>query len=905
MDRITEEILKTNDTICESISNTKVIDIGSSSQHILSELRNFIEHCLLKIHSDLLKKDLEVTYDNIDVAVNYLKGNGNKEMQFLIDFHLFIQTARSHYAIDKDNAERLMIKYLAYLIKTKEYMYNKFDINILHNLNDFPIHQNPLLSDYYSPIVNKINSKTNNSLKNGRFYIHRTRPFYLKDKIYYEITFSVAIDNNSKFDRQIAFTDLEIEDNYAVNLQYRNEFIDINGMTMPIKIIDKWEVSIRPCEINNFSKIFRVNLEMNRNHKEYRNLMTYLTQSRKTLVDIILRDDDDYNKFIDFISNNGKTYNFSKVLDECREIVLNDRNGSNILRYLLYTMNNKVIKKQYYSEGCYLLSYLRLSFGAIPFDNSPFSSSLIRHNPKLVDLFKCIDISHRENELLARTIKTNTEKYNQIFTSPRELETFDAIGDLQREYNERLYSGHRPSREIEMRNGHYYIQEYKESTEVILNEIEKLSLSGVTNYKDSVVDWLKKSSYVIDDKNKEEIVKDMFVNTKVSFVYGAAGTGKSTVIEHISEFYSNIDKLYLANTNPAIDNLRRRIPSEENMFMTTTKYLNSQKKIETDLLIIDECSTISNRDMKRILTRSNFKLLLLVGDVHQIESITFGNWFSFCKKYFEKRKDVIHQLNIPYRTQNDNLITLWETVENMKHGVSELMARNSYSIKLDSNIFQRLSADYSQDQIILCLNYDGLYGINNVNSYLQSSNPTPQVEWGYNIYKVGDPILFNESQRFSPLIFNNLKGVIRGIEIDEKDIIFDIEVDKVFNEMEIDGYDLVMIENYNSTNSIIRFKVYGLTDTDEDNTLDEHTVPFQVSYAVSIHKAQGLEYNEVKIIISDEVDERITHDIFYTAITRARKNLKVFWSYQSEKKIIESFVRKSSSDYSVFKSLKQ
>lgn len=39
-------------------------------------------------------------------------------------------------------------------------------------------------------------------------------------------------------------------------------------------------------------------------------------------------------------------------------------------------------------------------------------------------------------------------------------------------------------------------------------------------------------------------------------------------------------------------------------------------------------------------------------------------------------------------------------------------------------------------------------------------------------------------------------------------------------------------------------------------------VPFQIAYAVSIHKAQGLEYDSVKIVITDEVEELVTHNIF-------------------------------------------
>ena len=56
------------------------------------------------------------------------------------------------------------------------------------------------------------------------------------------------------------------------------------------------------------------------------------------------------------------------------------------------------------------------------------------------------------------------------------------------------------------------------------------------------------------------------------------------------------------------------------------------------------------------------------------------------------------------------------------------------------------------------------------------------------------------------------------------------------------------------------------------------SVPFQVAYAVSIHKAQGLECDSVKIVITDANEDDITHSIFYTAITRAREKLKIFWT---------------------------
>ncbi len=60
-----------------------------------------------------------------------------------------------------------------------------------------------------------------------------------------------------------------------------------------------------------------------------------------------------------------------------------------------------------------------------------------------------------------------------------------------------------------------------------------------------------------------------------------------------------------------------------------------------------------------------------------------------------------------------------------------------------------------------------------------------------------------------------------------------------------------------------------------------------MEYAVSIHKAQGLEYKSVKIVITNEVEELISHNIFYTAITRAKEDLKNYWTPETEKKVLE------------------
>ena len=50
------------------------------------------------------------------------------------------------------------------------------------------------------------------------------------------------------------------------------------------------------------------------------------------------------------------------------------------------------------------------------------------------------------------------------------------------------------------------------------------------------------------------------------------------------------------------------------------------------------------------------------------------------------------------------------------------------------------------------------------------------------------------------------------------------------------------------------------------------------------------------MVITDEVDELITHNIFYTAVTRAKKMLKIYWTPEVEKKVLEQMTPRSIAD---------
>ena len=51
--------------------------------------------------------------------------------------------------------------------------------------------------------------------------------------------------------------------------------------------------------------------------------------------------------------------------------------------------------------------------------------------------------------------------------------------------------------------------------------------------------------------------------------------------------------------------------------------------------------------MRVILLKASFKYLILVGDIYQIASIRFGNWFNVAKYYIPN--SAVFELKNPYR----------------------------------------------------------------------------------------------------------------------------------------------------------------------------------------------------------------------------------------------------------------
>lgn len=440
--------------------------------------------------------------------------------------------------------------------------------------------------------------------------------------------------------------------------------------------------------------------------------------------------------------------------------------------------------------------------------------------------------------------------------------------------------------EIILSENNACIGSYEASTIFILNKLLELSHIPNKGQREYNERYLRNCGIAFSDHQKEEALKYAFVNSRVLLVYGAAGTGKTTLLNMISTMLTGRRKLFLTKTHTALQNLRRRIenPGTDADFISINSFTKKVSLQDYNVIFVDECSTIDNRIMKAFLEKMRpDSFLVLAGDPYQIESIDFGNWYSYAKGVINVKGSNIELLS-NWRTDDQSLRELWKEVRNKGTLITEkLVIDGPFSENIGESIF---NSDI-EDEVILCLNYDGKFGLNNMNNYFQNTNTAKPVSWMDWTYKVGDHILFNDTDRFS-LLYNNLKGRIVQIEMYTNKIEFTVDVQITLTEKDCQNDGIKFVDVIDDGTRIC-FEVLAYEEEMAEEDRPKTIVPFQLAYAVSIHKAQGLEYKSVKVVIPSSNAEKISHGIFYTAITRAKEKLKIYWSSETMQEVVAGF----------------
>ncbi len=860
------------------------------SQDVLNHARNLCEAAMYKIFDEDNDEDLVQTPENTKKVVDYI----SRKYPDIFRFRGLLETSISHITFGPQESEALMIKYIPKLIELKELLLQRFDVNILTNINKYPLNLDDSLTTFYRAILSAMINAKRDDLKPTRnlYFIRKRSMKYLDGHIFYEYVFDVSDDTFNKFNTFVCYSFKNIEFNYDLKLMLSKEEITFLGAKISIKIIHDYEYSIRPCTFKNLFYLLNRDMNVFKRKDDYFDLMDAIKQNHVSLVSIAS------GKCAGLVPGNGT---FFKALKTLGNYIKKENPGSNIIKFLLFEMRNGVIKAQRYVKYPGASSHntrfhnLNIRSGTMSFDLMPFAFNPKNTKTSLNSLIDLFHVQNREDEILYRRMVNYINENNTLFLKPEDIGyNPDKFIELKNAFNEKLerVNPYYCDQKIIEVYGYFSIDSYYSATKrvvLLANELSKTAKIKTNN------DY--SSNRILSDKQKT-VLSEAFKSSSIAFVKGEAGTGKTTLVKEFIKNNPEKTVLCLTTTNTANNNLKLKNVDTFVTYKTIAQFEKERIHNLFDIVIIDEASFVPTKSACLILETYKNSIFLISGDDEQLESIEFGNWFSILLNLMKKR-GVVYTLEEGFRTKEEEISKIWHEIRTgERKNILEQLSVNHKTGPISNEIFK-----IQKGEVVLCLNYDGLYGINNVNRYLQATNLSEPHEYQQNIYKVGDPVVFitNDYNKYG--IYNNLEGKIVEIIDKEDDIAFRIELSGAldFSGSLPDGVE-VRTEKGISYVTVRKIKSYhDKYDTDIDI---RSKLPFQISYAMSIHKAQGLEFDFVKIVITEESDELITKNLLYTAVTRAKRDFKIYWPPEVENRVlerIESGVRSSKKDIALLR----
>ena len=755
--------------------------------------------------------------------------------------------------------------------------YNK---SILENLEKFPLDLDTVDSEYYEKVAKQIENidLTKRNVRVSRYYVHKITPFFVNGERYYEITLQLAGVYSTKYNRVTVYSKMTITTYYSIQIAYTETELELWGIRNNIKVLNDWKVAIDPTCLNKLSKMLMKHTKINRNYQEYVNLMEFLTETGMNLFELINMRKERFSQIYNRVFGTTNTHDFGDVLIQIRREYSKSscKVGKNTIGYAMLHMRDEILEdllpNKFYPKR--ISEKLFVSSRCYPFEKNPMIANLVGTKTSKKDKESIIELL--DDSKVVSLVQPYMTIDNLISETGELLFKKSEIGSdaVIENYNTSLDDWERDKGYfIIEKEGLVTIASYYDTTINILKRLLQLTHNVSLDRQEENERFIKNCGIKFDDIDKKIALKHLFVNSNIMLIYGAAGTGKTTLINYISRMFGNARKLYLTKTHTALQNVIRSLDKNiDNCdFEIIDSITRSNSAVIHDIVFIDECSTIDNRTMELLLGKiSNDALIVMSGDIYQIESIDFGNWFFYAKDIV-KAKGASIELSSTWRTEKEELKGLWKAVREKSTIVTEMLSMEGpFSENLGENIFH-----LDEDEVVLCLNYDGKFGLNNMNQYFQNANTNSKAfSWEEWSYKIGDRIIFTNTRR-STLLYNNLKGTIINISYAKKSIIFEIEVKAFLTECQCEEETFDYVDT-TEKGTIIRLEVVAWDDDLSEEEKVKTVIPFQLAYAISIHKAQGLEYKSVKIVIPSSNAEKITHSIFYTAITRAKEKLKIF-----------------------------
>ena len=417
----------------------------------------------------------------------------------------------------------------------------------------------------------------------------------------------------------------------------------------------------------------------------------------------------------------------------------------------------------------------------------------------------------------------------------------------------------------------FYLEDVKRTEEKLAEEI--LKNIGKKDKSKGIDKYLNNDLDISFDKEQVRAITNAFTY-KLSIITGGPGTGKTTITKKIAEINEAISKetpVFLAPTGKAA----RKITESTGIdAYTIHSYLNLRPSgdetdsydevehvvIKDKTVIIDEFSMVDMKLALILFERMINCRVVIVGDPDQLQSVGAGNVLLDMIS-----SKVIPTTKLVYEHRQGKGSTIKKNANGMQEGLLEFQTAEDFICAFEKGVntedtlkriedkavneYLKYFRDPSYENVVcLCPYKNYTAGMYSINRRLQEViNPgiygQPEFKGIHDmVFRIGDPIMHIEKN--TDEVSNGNTGYVKAIR-------------KVDNELTLFAeYDLgnkTVIVEYTAQN------IKQLT----------------LSYAMTVHKSQGSEYDAVVTVLSAFHKMMLKRRIPYTAITRAKKCVSV------------------------------
>ena len=436
-----------------------------------------------------------------------------------------------------------------------------------------------------------------------------------------------------------------------------------------------------------------------------------------------------------------------------------------------------------------------------------------------------------------------------------------------------------------------YLSAFYQAEQNIADRIQILQISNNVKRIDNIKKELKKieknSDIELSQKQIESI--EAINENNVCIITGGPGTGKTTIIKAVIDLYEAHGKkvVLCAPTGRAAKRMTETTGKEAKTLHRLLEIgkMEEENKIESvnyeiapldaDVVIVDEMSMV-DIFLMNYLVKALYQgtKLVLVGDVDQLPSVGPG---SILKDMIASEKIETITLNKIFRQAAKSKIIL--NSHRVNEGEKFLNKEDIENEELNQDFFyiNEMSQEKMLSQVIsLCNGRLQNYGDYDFFKNIQVITPTKKG-------MLGTKELNKSLQKYlNPQNESLLEKQVGEVVFREKDRVmqiknnYDIFWEKLQPTYEtgtgVFNGELGTIEKINEEEKILQIRFddeklawYQFSDLDQI----EH------SYSVTIHKAQGSEFDVVIMVVPPSSPMLLTRNLLYTGMTRAKKMLIV------------------------------